>query len=91
MGSVTLTRGYGTLLHNAVTRLTNSGGPISARTDGLNASIKRNTKQQDDFNTRMTTLEAQYRRQYSALDSMLTSMNSTLNYVTQQLSSTRSN
>jgi flagellar hook-associated protein 2 len=85
LGSVTFTRGYGALLHNAVTNLSASTGPISARTDGLNASVKRNTKEQDDFNARMTVLEANYRRQFTALDTMLSSFNTTSTFLTNQV------
>lgn len=85
LGNLTFTRGYGSLLKDAVNKLIDTTGPIAARTDGLAASVKRNTKQQDDFNTRMATLEVAYRRQFSALDSMLTSMSQTSSYLSQQL------
>ena len=87
LGSTTFMRGYGSLLKNAVNKLVDATGALAARTDGLNASIKRNTKQQDDFNARMTTLEASYRTQFSALDAMLTSMGNTQSYLTQQFAS----
>ena len=85
LGSVSVSRGYASLLSAAVVALTDSGGPINTRTEGLNASIKRNNAQQVAFNARMATLEANYRRQFSALDTMLGSMNTTSNFLTQQL------
>lgn len=91
MGTITFTRGYGALLKDASTKLLDTTGPIAARTDGLAASIKRNTKQQDDFNVRMTILESRYRRQFSTLDATLTSMNTTLNYLTQQFAAMAKN
>ncbi|MBL8384878.1 MAG: flagellar filament capping protein FliD [Burkholderiales bacterium] len=84
LGSVSFTRGYGALLAEALRKITDTGGPIGSRTDGLNASIKRNAKQQEDFNTRMTALESRYRRQFTALDSMLSSMGTTSSYLSQQ-------
>jgi flagellar hook-associated protein 2 len=91
LGSVNFTRGYGSLLKDALTKILDTGGSIAARTDGLNASIKRNTKQQDDFNARMTTLESTYRRQFTSLDAMLTSMSTTSNYLTQQFAALSKN
>ena len=91
MGTITFTRGYGALLKDASTKLLDTTGPIAARTDGLAASIKRNTKQQDDFNVRMSILESRYRRQFSTLDATLTSMNTTLSYLTQQFAAMAKN
>ena len=85
MGQVSVSRGYGALLSAAVGTLTDSGGPLATRTEGLNASIKRNTAQQAAFSARMSTLEANYRRQFSALDTMLGSMSTTSSFLTQQL------
>jgi len=91
LGSVSVSRGYASLLSAAVGALIDSGGPINTRTEGLNASIKRNNAQQVAFNARMTTLEANYRRQFSALDTMLGSMNTTSNFLTQQLAQYNNN
>lgn len=91
LGSVSFTRGYGALLRINLTKLADTGGPLSSRTEGLNASIKRNTRQQESFNARMTTLEATYRRQFSALDTMLSSMSTTSNFLTQQLAQLNNN
>jgi len=91
LGNLTFTRGYGSLLKDSVNKLLDATGPLSARTDGLAASVKRNTKQQDDFNARMTTLESAYRRQFTALDAMLTSMGQTSSYLTQQFAALSKN
>jgi flagellar hook-associated protein 2 len=91
MGNLTFTRGYGSLLKDSIAKLLDTTGPLAARTDGLNASVKRNTKQQDDFNARMNTLEASYRRQFTALDAMLTSMGQTSSYLTQQFAALSKN
>lgn len=91
LGSLAFSRGYGSLIADAINRINDTSGALAARTDGLNASIKRNTAQQDAFNTRMTALEARYRTQYSALDAMLSSMATTSNYLAQQLSALSNN
>lgn len=85
LGSVSFTRGFGTLLNDSIRKLADTSGPIGARTQGLNASVKRVGKQQDDFNRRMDILESNYRRQFTALDTMLSSMNTTSSFLTQQL------
>ena len=86
LGSVSVSRGYASLLSAAVGALTDSGGPINTRTEGLNASIKRNNAQQDSFNNRMVALEARYRSQFSSLDAMLSGLASTSSFLTQQIS-----
>lgn len=85
LGTVTITRGSASVLRNTTATLLDTTGPLNARTDGLAASVKRVQKQQDDFNSRMTTLEARYRAQFTALDAMLSRMNTTSSFLTQQL------
>jgi flagellar hook-associated protein 2 len=64
---------------------------LASRTDGLNASIKDLDKRQDDFNDRLAAVEARYRAQFTALDTMLSSLNQTSAYMTQQLSALQNN
>ena len=61
-------------------------GAFTGRTEGLSNSIRDIGKQRDTINTRLATVEARYRRQFAALDGMLSSMNQTSSYLTQQLS-----
>jgi len=82
-GSVNFTRGYGDQLGSLIGDLLD--GPLAIRTDGLNASISDIGRQRDELNTRLATIEQRYRAQYTALDQMLTSMQSTSNFLTQQL------
>ncbi len=91
LGSVGVSRGYGALLSSAVSALTDAAGPLNTRTEGLNASIKRNNAQQAAFNVRMTTLEASYRRQFTALDTMLGRMSATSSFLTGQLNQYNNN
>lgn len=62
-------------------------GLIAGRTDGIAASIKDIGQTRDALNIRLTQIEARYRAQFSALDSLLASMNKTSQYLSQQLSS----
>ena len=60
-------------------------GAFANRSDGLARSVQDITRQQDRFNERLSRVESSLRRQYTALDSMLASMNTTSTYLTQQL------
>ncbi len=59
-------------------------GQLAYETAGINASIKDNTNQQDALNVRLTTIEATYRAQFTALDTMMVSMNQTSSFLQQQ-------
>ncbi len=66
------------------------GGLIDTRTQSLNASIKGYNDQISRLEVRMATLQKQYTTQYSNLNMLLSSMNSTSAYLSQQLSKTSS-
>lgn len=79
-------QGYGYTLNQFVSTTLGFDGALTGRTEGLSNSIRDLGKQRDAINTRLVTVEARYRRQFSALDTMLSSMNQTSSYLTQQLS-----
>jgi len=62
-------------------------GIIDTREDGINARIGRIDTQIENFEYRMTLTEARYRAQFTALDGLLSSMQSTSNFLSQQLGS----
>jgi flagellar hook-associated protein 2 len=90
-GNITFSRGYADQLNKLVGDFLTSDGMLASRTDGLNASIKDLDKRQDDFNDRLAAVEARYRAQFTALDTMLSSLNQTSAYMTQQLSALQNN
>ncbi len=63
-----------------------SGGLISAAQDGATKSAAELKKQFDATSERIETKMANYRAQFTALDSLVAQMNSTSTYLTQQLS-----
>ena len=63
-----------------------SGGAITARTDGIQTAIQRNNDQQTRIESRLAAVEARYRSQFSALETMMSRMNSTSSFLTSQLS-----
>lgn len=69
----------------ALDAMVETDGLIDSRTDGIEASIKRITAQREAFEIRLTAIEKRYRAQFSALDSLVASMNRTSSYLTQQL------
>lgn len=62
-----------------------TSGLIASRTDGINASIKDIQKRGVAFQERLVQIESRYRKQFSALDSLIASMNQTSSYLSQQL------
>ena len=58
---------------------------ISTRAQTLNAKSVTLQKEQAALETRMARIEARYKKQFNALDSLLANMSSTSNYLTQQL------
>jgi flagellar hook-associated protein 2 len=78
---------FGTTVKSKTTSLTSYSGLITARTEGLNLSIKDFGDQRDRLELRMTQIETRYRQQYAALDTIVASMQQTSSYLSQQLAS----
>jgi flagellar hook-associated protein 2 len=78
-------KGYASTLYEFATTMLDPSGSIAGRTTGLNASIADIGKQRDAINRRLTQVEANYRAQFTALDSMIASLNQTSSFLTQQL------
>ncbi|MGK5024339.1 flagellar filament capping protein FliD [Janthinobacterium sp. RB2R34] len=84
-GTVNISKGVSALFATITDNYLGTSGLIQNKNDGLNKSIADIDKQRDALNTRLTLTEARLRKQYSSLDVTLSSMNSTSNYLTQQL------
>ena len=84
-GTVSFTRGYAQRLGTVLDGLLSSSGLLAGRTDGINRTIKDIDSQRDAFNKRLDSIEARYRAQFTALDTLLSNMQSTSNFLTQQL------
>jgi flagellar hook-associated protein 2 len=78
--------GYATRLNAWSESVLASGGLIDTRTQGLNTSIKGYNDQISRLEVRMATLQKQYTTTYSNLNVLLSNMNSTSAYLSQQLS-----
>lgn len=76
---------FGTALSDLADQLVGSNSTVQARTDGINRSIADIGRRRDSIESRLEAIEKRYRAQFSALDSMLSSMQQTSDFLTQQL------
>ena len=84
-GVATLVASIGTKFKATASGLVSAGGPVSARIDGINTSVKEITKRRDEWTLRLQKIESNYRRQFTALDVQLSKLQSTSASLTQQL------
>ena len=68
-----------------------SDGRVTVRTDALQAGIKRNSSDQERVNVRAERTQARLYEVYNAMDSKVGKLNAISSYVSQQLSSLKSN
>lgn len=78
-------KGYAAQFDDLTTLLLSAGGPLTARTDGITASIKNLNKQENDLSAKLVGVEKRYRAQFTALDMSINRMNTTSSYLAQQL------
>ena len=84
-GTVTYSQGFAAQLSDYIEGVLADDGRLKARTDGIDSSIDRLDNQQAALERRLITIEARYRAQFGALDSLIASMNATSSFLTQQL------
>jgi flagellar hook-associated protein 2 len=84
-GTISYSKGYAYQFDKLIDTLLADDGPIAARTDGLNETLKNIGKQKDALNLRLTDIEKRYRAQFTALDQLLGSMTKTSSFLQQQL------
>jgi len=80
-----LVAAVGTAYNSGIEGLVGSTGIITSATDGANRSVKDLTAREQTLSDRLTVIEAQYRKQFTALDSLIAGMKQTSTYLTQQL------
>lgn len=62
-----------------------TNGAFEAKTQSLQSMLRRNSKDQDNMQTRLDQTETRLRKQYQALDTQMSSLNGLSNYVSAQL------
>ncbi|MCX7189818.1 MAG: flagellar filament capping protein FliD [Methylotenera sp.] len=90
-GTENFTRGYAAQLDTVISNLLSDSGIVTSRTDGLKTSITRLDKQSESISTRLATIEARYRAQFTKLDTLMSSMSTTSSFLTQQIASINAN
>ncbi len=73
---------YNTTLANIV----GASGSLVAATDSATSMLKSLQNRENALSSRLNIIEANYRKQFTALDKMIAGMNKTSSYLTQQLS-----
>jgi flagellar hook-associated protein 2 len=84
-GTINFSRGYASQFAAMADNFIGEKGSFSSRVNGLNASITSLKKQEDAEQTRLTNKEAALRKQFTALDTQISKLNSLSSYLTQQL------
>lgn len=79
------TDGVAARIYKSLDSYLGSKASLDTRTSTLQSRKRALTKESDDVDARMTQIEARYRAQFSALDSMLSSMQTTSAFLTKQL------
>ncbi len=77
--------GFAGKLQATVATYIGKEGSLTRRTDGLNAQIKDIGNQRKALDARMESVGNRYKAQFVALDNMMSRMNSTSSYLSQQL------
>lgn len=86
-GTLNFSRGYADQLYTLTDRLMAADGAIGGRTTGIDSSLKDIAAQREKINTRLAEVEKRYRAQFTALDTLLSRMTQTSNFLTNQLAS----
>ncbi|HEX4500790.1 MAG TPA: flagellar filament capping protein FliD [Scandinavium sp.] len=85
------TTGFATLMTNTLTKMldTSSGssGVIKNATDGINSTLKTLSQRYDDMSDTIDSTMARYKAQFTSLDTLISQLNNTASYLTQQFSS----
>lgn len=84
-GTVNYSQGYAYQLDKLAGQLLGDAGPIASRTSGINSTIKDIDAKRDAMNLRLVAIEARYRAQFTALDTLISQMKTTSDFLGRQL------
>ncbi|MFZ6692463.1 flagellar filament capping protein FliD [Undibacterium sp. SXout20W] len=84
-GTVYFSQGFAYKLNTVVNNVIGTGGLIPNAITGFNSTLKDLQKQTDTLNTQLKVKQAAYEAQYSALDTLVASMQSQSSFLTSQL------
>jgi flagellar hook-associated protein 2 len=89
-GNIHYTQGVAVQLDSMLSNFLGTNGVLASRTNSLNAQVTELDKETADENAALAAKQAAYTQQFTTLDQLITTMNSTMSYLTQQLSSLNS-
>ncbi|SCB71849.1 flagellar hook-associated protein 2 [Kosakonia oryzendophytica] len=78
------TTGFATQASNLLADFLGTSGSVQNATDGINKTLKRLSDQYDRTNEQITATMARYKTQFTSLSTLVSSLTSTGNYLTQQ-------
>lgn len=90
-GTVGFSQGYTFNLNSVLDQYLGTNGLIAGRTKSIQTGLEGIADDRERLSERLTSLEARYRAQYTALDVMMGQMSTTSSYLTQQLASISAN
>ncbi len=77
--------GFAVRAYDTAKSFLDTDGILEARTEGLNSTIEDIEEQRESLNDRLGSLETRLLRQYNALDTLLSELNNTSNFLSSQL------
>jgi flagellar hook-associated protein 2 len=86
-GAVDFSRGIAYQLNTLITSFLATDGLLDSRTEGIQSRIEGIGDQKEVLDRKMEALELRYRNQFNALDSLLAQLQTTSDFLTQQLAS----
>ena len=84
-GTVTFSKGLAGELSSMISDWLDTTGSLTVKTEGIQTSIKALNKKSTDLSAKLPAIEARYRAQYAKLDALLSSMQSTSSFLSQQI------
>jgi flagellar hook-associated protein 2 len=84
-GTVTFSKGLAGELSSMIGDWLDTTGSLTTKTEGIQTSIKALNKKSTDLSAKLPAIEARYRAQYAKLDALLSGMQSTSSYLSQQI------
>lgn len=85
--STSSVEGVATKMSSTFSTMLGTTGLFASKTNGINTSIKTIDDRRTELNRRLSQIEANYRTQFSSLDTFVSKMTATSTYLTQQLTS----
>jgi len=86
-GSVNFSQGLAAKLDSLLLEFQADNGQLTAKTDSINARIETISQDRADLLARVADVEERYRREFSALDVLIAQLNTTSDFLQQQLDS----